>query len=139
MIPVIRKRNYNPAYYPNFFDNDFESFFGNRKFTPAVNIKEDEKKYEIEMALPGMEKEDIKIEVEKDILMISSEHKNEKKESYDGYSRREFGYQTFCRNFTIPENTESEKIAASFKNGILNIEIPKSKEDVKLNRVIKIS
>ncbi|MEE4115271.1 MAG: Hsp20/alpha crystallin family protein [Marinilabiliaceae bacterium] len=139
MIPVIRKRSYSPSLYPNFFDNDFDSFFGNRKFTPAVNVKEDEKKYEIEMALPGMDKEDIKIELEKDILMISSEHKNEKKENYDSYSRREFGYQTFCRNFTIPENAESEKIAASFKNGILVIEIPKSKEEVKLNRVIKIS
>ena len=139
MIPVIRKRNYSPAYWPNFFDNDFDSYFTNRRYSPAVNVKEDEKKFNIELAVPGMDKEDIKIEIEKNVLMISSEQKSEKTENHDSYSRREFGYQSFCRNFTIPENADSENISASFKNGILNIEVPKSKEDVKLNRVVKIS
>ncbi len=139
MIPVIRKGNYSPAYMSNFFNNDIDSYRNTRSNSPAVNIREDEKNYNIEMALAGMGKEDVKIEIEKNILMISSEEKKDKSKSVDGYNRREFGYQAFCRNFTIPENTESEKISATFKNGILNIEIPKSKEDVKLNRVVKIS
>ena len=138
MIPI--KRSYKPVYMSNFFNNDLDSFFAPaRTYRPAVNVKEDEKAYNIELALPGMSKEDIKIEIEKEILMISSETKESREKSQNGYNLREFGYQSFCRNFTLPDNAESEKINASFKNGILNVEIPKSKEDVKLNRVIKIS
>ena len=139
MIPVIRKRNAHPMYMSNFLDNEFNSVFNSRRYSPAVNIKEDEKKYNIEMALPGHGKEDVKIEIEKDILMISSETKKEKSSTTENYNRREFGYESFCRNFTIPENAISEKISAKFNNGILNIEIPKSKEDVKVNRVIDIA
>ena len=139
MIPVIRKRNVHPMFMSNAFDNEFNSHFRSRRSTPAVNIREDEKKYIIEMALAGHSKEDVKIEIEKDILMISSGTKKEESSTTENYNRREFGYESFCRNFTIPENSKSEKISAKFSNGILNIEIPKTKEDVKLNRVIEIA
>jgi len=138
MLPT--RRTYRPMYMSNFFDNDFDSLFTAQKaFKPAVNIIEDDKAYMLELAVPGMSKNDIKIEIEKDLLIISSEQKESKETSDKGYSRREFGYQSFCRNFTIPENADSEKINASYKNGILQIEIPKAKEDVKVNKVIKIS
>ena len=140
MIPVIRKRNYHQHYMPNFFNNSLDSYLPNRRFTPAVNVKEDEKSYTLELAVPGLGKEDINVEIEKDVLMISSKEKTEKTEGAEnGYSRKEFGFESFCRNFTIPENADIEKIDAKFKNGILNVSIPKSKEDAKINRVIKIS
>lgn len=139
MLPTIRRRGYAPAYLSDFFDNDFDSFFGTRKFTPAVNIREDDKAYEIELALPGMSKEDVKIEMEKETLTISSEVKEEKNEENNGYSRREFGSWSFCRSFRIPENVNIDKISASFKNGILNVALPKAEPEPKVNKVIKIS
>ncbi len=138
MLPI--RKTYRPMYMSNFFDNDLDSFFKPAStFKPAVNVREDEKAYNIELALPGISREDIKIEIDKNILMISSEKNDNKEESANGYSLREFGYQSFCRNFTIPENADSEKISASYKNGILTVGIPKSKEDARVNRVIKIS
>ena len=140
MLPTIRRRAYRPAYMSNFFDNDFDSFFTPRRtFNPAVNIKEDDKQYLIEMALPGINKEDVNIEIEKDVLIISSKKTESANDSSESYSRKEFAYESFCRSFSIPENVKAEKISASHKNGILNIELPKSEEDTKLNRVIKVS
>jgi HSP20 family protein len=138
MLPI--RRTYRPMYMSNFFDNDLDTFFRpTSTFKPAVNVREDEKAYNIELALPGMSKDDIKIEIEKNILMISSEKKDSSEESENGYNLREFGYQSFCRNFTIPENADAEKISASYKDGILNVGIPKSKKETKVNRLIKIS
>ena len=140
MLPTMRKRGYAPAYISDFFNSDFDSFFGTtRRFNPAVNIREDEKAYGIELALPGLNKEDVKIEVERDVLVISSEHKDEKKEEKNGYSRMEFGSYSFCKSFRIPENVNIDKISASFINGILKMELPKSEEETKVNRTIKIS
>lgn len=137
---LATRKSYRPAYMSNFFDNDFDSFFTPAStYKPAVNVKEDEKAYRIELALPGMTRDAIKIEIEKDILMISSESKKSGEETQNEYKRREFGHQSFCRNFSIPDNADTEKINASYKNGILSVDLPKSKEEVKLNRVIKIS
>lgn len=140
MLPTIRRRGYAPVYMSDFFNTDFDNFFTSAgKQSPAVNIREDEKAYGIEVALPGLSREDVKIEIEKDILMISSESREEKNEEKNGYSRREFGSYSFCRSFRIPEDVKSEKISASFNNGILNLELPKSEEKASVNRIIKIS
>ena len=140
MLPIIRTRHFKPMFASDFFNEGFDSpVYGSWSGKPAVNIREEEKKFEIEVALPGLKKEDVKIEIEKDMLMISSERKSENEESSNGYTRREFGYNSFCRNFSIPENVDTEKISASFKNGILNVELPKTKEEPKLSRTIKIS
>jgi HSP20 family protein len=138
MLPTVRKRSYAPAYLSDFFDSDFDSLFSMRASSPAVNIKENEKVYGIEVALPGIEKDKVNIDIEKDLLIISSEVEQEKNEEIDGYSRREFGSYSFSRSFRIPENVNSEKISASFKNGILTIELPKS-EEKKFSRQVKIS
>lgn len=140
MLPTVRRRGYAPLYMSDFFQNDFDSLFGNtRRFIPAVNIREDDKAYMIELAAPGMNKSDFKIEIEKDLLMISYETKEEKSEEKNGYSRREFAAQSFCRNFTLPENANRDKISAAYKDGILKLEILKSEEEPKLSKVIKIS
>ncbi|MCA1756908.1 MAG: Hsp20/alpha crystallin family protein [Bacteroidales bacterium] len=139
MLPTITKRGYSPLFLSNFFDNDFDSFAGKRQDVPAVNIREGEKVYSIEMALPGMDRSDVKIEFEKDTLVISSEISEDRKDETDGYSRKEFGSYAFCRSFRVPENVASDKISATFKNGVLEINLPKSEDEKKINRVIKIS
>lgn len=108
---------------------------------PSVNIRENEKAYEIEVAVPGMDKKDLNIQLEKDILTISAEKKDESNEEVkDRFMRREFSYSTFKRTFSIPELVNVDKIKASHENGVLKVELPKMEEDKnKLNKMIKIS
>jgi HSP20 family protein len=87
-----------------------------------------------------MDKKDLKIDINEDVLTISSETKNETEENSDGYKRKEFSYSSFCRSFYIPENVNKEKIGASYKDGILSIELPKQEEEKnKISKQIKIS
>jgi HSP20 family protein len=108
---------------------------------PAVNIKEGKDDFQIEVAAPGMEKKDFKIDLENDQLTISSERKNEKEEKDDSYTRREFSYQSFSRTFTLPEHlVDGEKISAKYADGILRIIVPKKEEaKPKPPRTIKIA
>ncbi len=140
MLPTITRRTYSP-FLSNLFDNDFFPVLSNRTSSmPAVNIKENEKSFFLELAVPGMEKKDLKIDINEDVLTISSESKNETEEEKDGYKRKEFSYSSFCRSFYIPENINRDKIGANYKDGILNIELPKLEEEKsKITRQIKIS
>jgi len=107
---------------------------------PAVNIKENEKDFELEVAAPGMEKKDFKVNVENNTLVISAEKKEEKKEKNDNYSRKEFSYESFERSFTLPQDlVDDNKISAKYENGILKINIPKKAEKTKLSKTISIS
>ncbi len=116
MLPTITRRSFRPFYMPNLFDDDFFSSLPSRTSSmPAVNIREDDKNYSLELAVPGMEKKDLKIDINEDVLTISSESKNETEENKDGYKRKEFSYSSFCRSFYIPENVNREKIDASYK------------------------
>ncbi|MEI8137527.1 MAG: Hsp20/alpha crystallin family protein [Bacteroidota bacterium] len=92
---------------------------------PSVNITESDKDFKIEMAAPGLEKKDFKIEVENNSLIVSSEKEHEKKEENKEYKRREFSYSSFSRSFQLPENILTDKIAACYENGILKLNIPK--------------
>jgi HSP20 family protein len=107
---------------------------------PAVNVKETEDSFEIEVAAPGMKKEDFKVNIENNVLTISSEKKEERKEEEKGrFTRREFSYQSFQRSFSIPENlVDGEKISARYCEGILCIALPK-KEEVKPKPAREIS
>ncbi|MBL7933314.1 MAG: Hsp20/alpha crystallin family protein [Bacteroidia bacterium] len=106
---------------------------------PSVNIKEREKEFKIDLAVPGMEKQDFSIEVENGVLTVKGERKEEKKEESDKITRREFHYGTFRRSFSLPENVDTEAINASYKDGILTLTVAKQ-EDSKLNakKVISI-
>lgn len=108
---------------------------------PAVNIQETEGNFLVEVAAPGKKREDFNIELENDILSISSEQKMEKESGENKkYTRKEFDYTYFKRAFSVPENVESEKISASYENGVLMINLPKKEEDkAKGKRMIKIS
>lgn len=105
------------------FDNDFLTDFTSRM--PSVNITENDKDYLIEMAAPGLERKDFKVEIENGILFIKSEKKEEVKEENKLFTRREFSYDSFSRSFTLPDNCMPEKIAARYENGILQITLPK--------------
>jgi len=140
MLPTITRRSYNPIL-SNLFDDDFFPMFTTRTNSmPAVNIRENEKNFTLELAVPGMDKKDLKIDINEDVLTISSETKNETEESSDGYKRKEFSYSSFCRSFYLPENVNKEKIGASYKDGILSVELPKMEEEKnKISKQIKIS
>ena len=106
---------------------------------PAVNIKENEKDYELEIAVPGRKKEDFNIEVDNYVLTVSSEVKTENEISEEHYSRREFGYTSFKRAFTLPESVDVEKIKASYEDGILKFVLPVRKEALpKPKRLIEL-
>ena len=123
----------------NFFDSNWLSKW--EKEFPAVNIAENDKVYSVEVAAPGFKKEDFKVKVEDDILTISAETKSEKKE--DGkekeYTRREYNYNAFTRSFRLPDNVKDDSISASYKDGILVLELPKSKVQTKATKEITIS
>ncbi|MBN2350306.1 MAG: Hsp20/alpha crystallin family protein [Bacteroidales bacterium] len=110
---------------------------------PAVNISETDNEYSIEVAAPGMKRDNFKIKLENNLLSISSEQKEEKSEKADKgkYSRREFSYQSFQRTFNLPENEiDGDKIKAAYADGILTLTLPK-REEVKPKpaREIKIA
>ena len=107
---------------------------------PAVNIREDEKSYILDLAVPGMDKKDLKIDINEDVLTISSESKHETEENKDGYKRKEFSYSSFCRSFYIPENVNRDKIEANYKDGILIVGLPKQAEEKsRVSRQINIA
>ena len=94
---------------------------------PKVNIMENDNGFVVEIAAPGMKKEDFNILLDKDILTISSE-KNEEKKDDSIYLRKEFDYQSFQREFTLPDTADGDKIKGAYSNGILTITIPKKEE-----------
>ena len=123
---------------PNSFDRILESFFrGGRQddgnsgisyWTPAVDITEMENEYIVKAELPGVNKEDVKITLESNILTIRGEKKQEENIKGDNYHRTERLYGTFQRSFKLPETLKSDKIDATFKDGILIVSLPKAEE-----------
>jgi HSP20 family protein len=141
MLPTIAKRNFRPFYMGSIFDDDFFPVMSNKASSmPAVNIREDDKKFILDLAVPGIDKKDLKIDINEDVLTVSSETKNEMEENRDGYKRKEFSYSSFCRSFQIPENVNREKIEANYKDGILSVNLPKAEEEKhKISRKVEIS
>ncbi|RNC89513.1 MAG: Hsp20/alpha crystallin family protein [Allomuricauda sp.] len=107
---------------------------------PAVNIKENEKDFELELAIPGFKKDDFNIEVDENILTISSEVTSENHTNENKYTRREFSYNAFKRAFTLPETIDDGKINANYEAGVLRLTLPKREEALpKPKRMIAIS
>ena len=142
MRNLVKRTSSRSGNYPSIFNNLFltENNRGNsfnRQF-PSVNIKDEEKAYTLELALPGYQKEDLSIKLEKDMLIISSENKEENAEKEAAYTRREFSHSSFSRSFTLPERVDIENIDAITVNGILLLTLPKKEEPLK-NKVKLIS
>jgi HSP20 family protein len=133
-MSIVRFSNQFPSLFDHFFENDLYDW-SNRHFSntdttlPSVNIKESTDEFEVELAAPGLDKSDFNIELNRDILTISSEKKieNETKEGQQ-FARREFSYQSFSRTFTLPNTVDNDKIKAKYENGILRVMIPKKEE-----------
>lgn len=127
----------NDAYFPSRWEDIFDRNWFNLPGSPqagisfpAVNFKETEDGFEIEMAVPGLKKEDFKIDLDHNLLTISAEDKSETSDKdEDGrYTRREFNYRSFKRAFTLPETSDADKIQASYQEGVLSVQIPKKEE-----------
>ena len=132
MMPVRRTQNWLPSIFNDFFDNDW--MVKANATAPAINVFETEKEYKVELAAPGMTKEDFKIHNdEENNLVISMEKKTEnKEEKKEGrYLRREFSYSKFQQTMILPDDVDKEKISAQVENGVLNIDLPKFSEQEK--------
>ena len=122
MVPSRRtQQNWLPAFFNDFFDDDFRHF-GNmmRTSSPAINVKESDKEYTVEIAAPGMSKDDFKIRInEENELVVTLEHKDEKKEEKkdEKYLRREFSYSHFEQTLLLPDDIKKEEISASMEHG----------------------
>lgn len=111
-----------------------------KQSVPAANVKETETEYVLELAVPGRKKEDFNVEIDNDILTISSEVRNEENKEDDGYTRREFTFSSFKRVFSLPETISLDKINATYEDGILKFVLPKKEEALpKPKRLIEIA
>jgi len=126
--------------FPTFFDDFFKpwnewfdnenNFLSRQVRMPSVNITENKDQYNVSLAVPGMKKDDFKIDVEGNILTISCEKDETKEENEKRYTRKEYSYSSFSRSFTLPDEVNKEKIDARYEEGLLKISLPR-KEEVK--------
>ena len=142
MKPVIRKPINDPilSFFDEFLNNQLAKVETNQLVVPAVNIKENDKEVAIDVAAPGLSKKDFEISVENNTLTISAHKEVEKVEEGTNIVKKEFGYENFQRSFTLPEEIfDVENIKATYKNGVLEIIIPKKEEQQKKVKKIQVS
>lgn len=122
-VPAIDR----PLSFPSFFSDALERLWSDEtvNWMPAVNIRERAEDFVIDLAVPGMNKRDFSVEVDNGILTVSGERKDESEDVNDRHTRREFFYGSFRRIFNLPESADPEKVAASYKDGILTLTILK--------------
>ena len=138
---IVKYNNNNvfPSLMNEFFNDDLGiNFFNRRHSVPSVNSTENNDSFEIDLAVPGMKKDDFTIELNDKILLVSSDNSND--DQNEKTRLNEFNYSSFHRSFRVPESVELDKIKANYKNGILKIKLPKRKDSItKPNRLIDIS
>ena len=141
MLPVMFRNSWIPTVFNDFMDTDFMPRANST--APAVNVKEDEKAYTLEMAAPGLKKEYCRVSVNEDgnlsvAIENKMEHKEEDKKQH--YLRREFSYTNYEQNYTLPDDVKKEEISAKVENGILTVTMPKEtkEEQKKATRAIEI-
>lgn len=119
-----------PALFEDFFrpwNNLFDGGLLKRELNvPAVNVAEHKDHYLLSMSAPGLKKDDFKIDVDGDLLTISSEKEESKEEKDEKFTRKEYNYSSFSRSFTLPEGTDKEKVAARYEDGVLKITVPRN-------------
>lgn len=130
---VSRRENFSPSasFFDDFLTKNLSGWFDGSNeggSVPKVNIIETNDDFQVEMAAPGMKKEDFHVELDNDMLTIYAEISENAEENHRKYTRREFRYHSFRRSFHLPNTVESDKIKASYKNGILHLLIPKKEE-----------
>jgi len=140
MMPVMRSNNWIPSVFNDLFDADFMPRAN--ATAPAINVKESDKAYTVELAAPGMKKEDFNVHInDEGNLIIKMESKSEKKDEDKNvrYLRREFSYTKYEQTLILPDDVKKEDISAKVENGVLTVELPKIVEEkVKVSRQISI-
>lgn len=122
-----------PVFFDDFFKPwnewfDKSGYLGRIMNVPAVNISEEKNEYLVSLAVPGMKKDDFKIDVDGNILTISSEKEETKEEKEKAFTRKEYNYSSFSRSFTLPDAVNKEKIDAKYEDGVLKISLPRKEE-----------
>ena len=138
--PEKRNNSLLPGF-SDVFDSIFnDTFFSGRMITrvPAVKISETENNYHVELAAPGLKKEDFKLNLERNVLSISVEQTAGQEDNQKNYSKHEYSYNSFVRSFTLPESADDSQINASYTDGILRIDIAKREEAKSVRRQIEI-
>lgn len=129
LVRYNNRREFLPSNFSNLFDLFFNDSFDRTRsidrFVPSVDVAENDKSFEVQLAAPGMKKEDFKIELNENNLVITGERKFENEKNEKNFRRVETQYGAFSRSFRLPENVNIDQIKAVYKNGILNLEIPK--------------
>ena len=136
MLPIRKNQSWLPSIFNDFFDNDWMERAN--ATAPAVNVIEHENDYCVELAVPGMSKDDFQVHVDQnDNLVITMEKKEEKKndKKEERYLRREFSYSKFQQTLVLPDDVEKEKISAHVEHGVLTVELPKRKSEASPNVV----
>lgn len=143
MATLVKTNGNFPTLFGNVFGKDFNELFAPVNLTnygvPAVNIVEGESGFRLEVAAPGLKKEDFKINLENNVLSISAQKEQKNEETTEKYTRKEFSFNSFRRSFTLPNTIDGEKIAATYTDGVLNVELPKKEEAKKTPRLIEIA
>ena len=134
---VAKRTQRMPSFFEDFFNKPlldlFDSGLPSRRMSvPAVNITEKKEDYLVSMAAPGLKKEDFKIDVEGNMLTISSEKEEENEEKDEKYNRQEYSYSSFERSFTLPDEVNKDKIDARYQDGVLELVLPKKEEAKKM-------
>ncbi|MEJ2883590.1 Hsp20/alpha crystallin family protein [Pedobacter sp. GR22-6] len=136
-----KNKTANVPGFNNVFDSIFnDTFFSDRMISrvPAANISETADHFHVELAAPGLKKEDFKLKLERDVLSIAVEQVNQNEGKERSYAKREFSYSSFVRAFTIPDSANAEGIEAKYNDGVLCIDIPKREEAKMITRQIEI-
>ena len=137
---ALEKRSLFP--FSPMFSDLFETDFFSNKFAsnlPAVNIKENGNEFIVEVAAPGLKKNDFKITTENGLINISAEHEDTKEMKDEKYTRKEYNYNSFSRSFALPENVKYENVMAKYEDGILKLLIPKMEEAKKISKKTEIT
>lgn len=153
MREVARREDHKPAQrsmFSNFF-SDIDRMIDEDMFLmpmhlsrmgesnlPAANVRETEKEYAIELAVPGMKRDDFEIEVDENMLSISCQKEEDIKEDKENYKRREYNFSSFSRSFRMPEAIVADKIKAQYDNGVLHIKVPKAQQSVQRKKRINV-
>ncbi|MCF0043582.1 MULTISPECIES: Hsp20/alpha crystallin family protein [Dyadobacter] len=131
MSTLVKTHFANPSYVNGFFGKDLFNELANPAFSgsvPAVNVVESKEGFRIEVAAPGLQKSDFKLNLEKNQLTISAQKEQKEEDANEKYTRREFKYSSFQRTFTLPNSVDGDKIEATYNEGVLSIALPKREE-----------
>jgi HSP20 family protein len=139
-MTIIRRTNpWLPSVFNDFFGNEWVT--NNNRSVPEINIQQNDNGFTVEVAAPGMTKEDCNVSVDEDnnlVICFEKKNESEEKDKKGTYLRREFSYTQFTRKMILPDNVEIDNISAKVENGVLTVDIPTVKEEEKVSRIKKI-